>query len=172
MNFLKEILQLKKRVPHKTNPMLESALRVAATLAGLNDPVINNVGVFGSIVFEVSTLRVRTLSNMKRKASARYSTHDIVGDKSVLEYVGQQPDEITFDVQLNAHLGVDVQSEITELLSMVRSGQSEYLILGDHAYGQYKWALEGVSFDHQYADRHGNPALVTATLTLKEDWFV
>lgn len=167
MSFLQEIMVLKSKIPHKTNPQIEAALKVANGLWG-EDPEIKTVGAFGTLVFEVSTLKVETLRNVKRQSKARYATHEIVGRKSVLEYVGLEPDEITFEMQLNEGLGVNVQSEIGKLLEMLRSGESNYLILGTHAYGEYKWVLETVTINEEYADERGNVEMATANVTLKE----
>lgn len=168
MNFLKEILRLKDSVNHRTNPTIETALRLITELAGLNEVGINTVGAYGDVIFEVSTLKVETLRNMKRKARARYATHEIVGRKSVLEYIGLEPDEITFEMQLNESLGVDVQKEQSKLLSMLRSGEANYLILGTHAYGEYKWVISDLEMEHEYADRAGEPMVMTVSVTLKE----
>ena len=165
MNFLREVLPLKAILPQDKQSELDAILEseLVSQLIGRR-----TLGIFGGIKFEVSTLKVMTLRDLKRKARGRYATHEVFGHKSTLEFVGLEPDEITFDVQLMKRLGVDVQEEMWKMLDLVRGGQAHYLILGTHAYGQYKWVLESADFRHEYSDEQGDPTLVTATLTLKE----
>lgn len=167
MNFLKEVLPLKKLLPKDRQEELEGVMEseLFGALIGRR-----TLGIFGGLKFEVSTLKVQTLRDMRRKARARYATHEVFGQKSTLEFVGLEPDEITFDVQLVEQLGVDVQDEMWQMLDIMRSGEAHYLILGTHAYGQYKWVLESVDFKHEYANERGDPMIVTASLTLKEVW--
>ena len=168
MGFLREILTLNKRVSHKTNPRTESAIKILTNGLNMTEVTANTVGAFGKMIFEVSSLKVKTLKDVKRTTKARYATHDIVGQKSMLEFLGTAPDEITFDMQWNEDLGVDIEEEMGNLLDMQRSGDANYLFLGTHAYGTYKWVIESVTFNHEYADKYGNPYFMTASVTLKE----
>ena len=110
--FLRQVLTLKGKVPHQSNPYVESALKLIEEYYELT-PEGNVIGAIGDVVFEVSSKKVETLRDMKRQARGRYATHEIVGRKSVLEFLGLEPDEITFSMQLNADLGVDIQLELT-----------------------------------------------------------
>lgn len=165
MNFLRAVLPLKKMLPKERQAELEELMEseLFGALIGRR-----TLGIFGGLRFEVSTLKVMTLRDMKRRARARYATHEVFGQKSVLEYVGLEPDEITFDVQLIEAMGVDVQEEMAKMLDILRGGEEHFLILGTHAYGQYKWVLESADFKHEYTDAKGNPIIVTASLTFKE----
>lgn len=156
---MKEVLKMSKRSGDWTRTENDRIIR----------DLTNSPGRFGRVLFTVSSEKVRTLKDMKRTAKARYATHDIVGQKSKVEFLGLAPDEITFDVQLNADLGLDVMEEMSTLLDMLRNGESSTLIIGDHAYGQKRWVLESVTFNHEYSDKEGKPLFVTASLTLKED---
>ena len=170
MKFLQEVVKLKKVIPHKSNPEIEAALKLGVMLENLGiEPEMRQMGSFGTVVFEVSTLKVLTVKDVRRRARARYATHEVYGGKTRIEYVGMDADEITFEIQLNGQMGVKVEQEMTKLLEMCRSGESYYLILGDHAYGQNKWVLEGVDLKHEYADKEGNVEVITASVTLKEE---
>ncbi len=168
MDFLREVYKLKDKVPHKSNPYVETALKLLEEKLGWLDINDNIIGVLGDVVFEVSSRKVETLRDFKRQARARYATHDIVGGKSVIEFLGTEPDEITFAMQLSADLGVDVQEELVKLLEMLRNGDANYLILGGWAHGKNKWVVSGLEFKIEHTDGWGLPVLVTADVTLKE----
>ena len=166
--FFGTVIALKKVIPHVTNPKIESALGKIADIYGLNEVSANVVGAFGDVVFEASSLKIETVKDVKRSVKAKYATHDIVGHKSRLEFVGLEPDEITFSMQLNRDLGVNVDMEIKKLLTMLRAGEANYLILGNRAVGQGQWVLTSLTIDHKYADREGNPLYAEVDVTLKE----
>ena len=168
MDFLREIYKLKDKVPHKSNPYVETALRVMEEWLGWTELNDNIIGVYGDVVFEVSTMKVETLREFKRQARGRYATHDIVGGKSIIEFLGTEPDEITFTMQLSADLGVDIKEELVKLLEMLRNGDANYLILGGWAHGKNKWALTTLDFRIEHTDGWGEPVFVTADVTLKE----
>ena len=166
--FFGTVLALKKVIPHVTNPVIETAIGRIADMYGLNEESANVVGAYGDVVFEASSLKIETVKDVKRSVKAKYATHDIVGHKSRLEFVGLEPDEITFTMQLNRDLGVNVDGEITKLLNMLRTGEANYLILGNRAWGQGQWVLTSLSIDYKYSDREGNPLYAEADVTMKE----
>ena len=165
--FLRQVLTLKGKVPHQSNPYIESALKLIEDYYELT-PEGNVIGAIGDVVFEVSSKKVETLKDLKRQARGRYATHEIVGRKSVIEFLGLEPDEITFTMQLNADLGVNIQTEIAKLLDMVRTGEENYLIVGGRALGEGQWSITEMSYKVDYTDGWGEPTLVTVELTLKE----
>ena len=162
MGFLREIQVLKDGI--RTNVSRGDKFQDVRVFIG-NGKVL---GGYGDVIFEVSSLKVETLMELKRKMKGRYATHEVVGQKSRLEYVGMEPDEITFKMQLHAGLGVNVEAEMEKMMKKLRSGESNYLIFGQHAYGQYKWVLTDLNIDYEYEDRNGAPYYVTMELTLRE----
>ena len=65
----------------------------------------------GNIVFEVSSRKVRTFRDLKRTHKARFATHNLIGNKPMLEYIGPDVAEITFTMQLSASLGINPTAE-------------------------------------------------------------
>ena len=168
MNFLRDIIALKNKIPHRSNPLIETAINALDEWFGLSQSNPHIVGAFGGVVFEVSSMKVKTLRDVKRQSRGRYATHDIVGQKSVIEFLGTEPDEITFALQLNADLGVSVEGELNTLLELLRHGEPQYFILGGHPYGEYRWCLTNLSYTIDYADHTGAPIFATADVTLRE----
>ena len=168
MNYLRDIITLKSKVPHKTNPIIETALNLVSAYSGLGGATQRVIGAYGGLVFEVSSEKVRTLRDLKRQSRARYATHDLIGQKSILEFLGLEPDEVSFTVQLNADLGISVSAELWSLLDLLRDGEPQYLVLGGHVYGQGRWALTEMSYTVDYADHTGAPIFATVDMKLKE----
>ena len=167
MEFLREVLALKAKVPHKSNPYIESALKLVEEYYGLT-PAGNVIGALGDVIFEVSSEKVETLRDVKRQSRARLATHEIVAGKSVLEFLGLEPDEITFTMQLNADLGVDVRAEHTRLLNMLREGEPQWLVLGGRALGQGRWYVTELTARTEHTDGWGLATFVTLDVTLRE----
>ena len=167
MEFLRQVLKLKSKVPHQSNPYIEGALKLAEEYFGLL-PEGNVVGAFGDVVFEVSSLKVETLRDLRRQSKGRYATHEIIGRKSVVDFLGVEPDEITFTMQLNADLGVDIRAEQKKLLDMLRDGEAQYLVVGGRALGQGRWYLTGLESKVEYTDGRGWATFMTVEATLRE----
>lgn len=167
MEFLRQVLKLKTKVPHQSNPYFESAIKLLEEHYGLT-PEGNVIGAFGSVVFEVSSLKVETLRDLKRQSKGRYATHEIIGRKSIVEFLGVEPDEITFQMQLNADLGVDIRAEQRKLLDMLRNGEKHYLVVGGRALGQGQWYLTALDSKVEFTDGQGWTTFMTLDATLRE----
>ena len=97
------------------------------------------IGCLGDIVFEVSEDTVRTLDNMVWSGSARYAVHERHLTHALTEFVGLDPDKITFDITLTAELGVDPITEVVKIWDIERSGKAVPLTIGTKGYGKYRW---------------------------------
>ena len=64
------------------------------------------IGTFGNVVFETSNDLVRTFKDMTRDTNVRLASHDIIGKKPVIEWIGPGTDTIKFSMQFNSILGV------------------------------------------------------------------
>ena len=87
------------------------------------------VGCLGDIVFQVSEATVRTLDNMTWSGSARYAVHERHLTHALTEFVGLDPDKITFDITLCTDLGVDPITEVVKIWNIERSGKAVPLTL-------------------------------------------
>lgn len=126
------------------------------------------LGSFGGITFIVSENIIRTFDGMKWDVSAKYATHDRHLQSDLLEFLGPEPDGITFTVKLSAFLGTNPMQEVKKLRQMTRTGQAERLVLGSQVYGSYKWVITKLSVSMQTFDSRGNCLAADVSLTLKE----
>ncbi len=124
-----------------------------------------DIGCLGEIPFSVSSEAVQTITGLVWSGAAKYATHDRHGRDSLTEYVGLKPDTISFDIILSAFLGVRPMDCITKLWEYERTGAAVPLVLGNHAYGKYRWSV----LDHKIkVDRQdGDGDILTATVSVK-----
>ena len=126
------------------------------------------VGMIGDVLFETSSFRVLTYKDFKRSTKIRIATHEIVAKTPILEYLGQDVEEISFKIQLHAGLGINPWKEYTKLLDICRNGEVNYLIISTHAFGKYKWIIESVDLDVIHWGLKGSILNCECDIKLKE----
>ena len=104
-------------------------------------------GLLGKIPFSCSDSRVLTFQKLQVQKSARYASHDIIGQKPVNEYVGPSMTTLSFTIQLRAQLGSHPLVYINMLQDILDSGEAQRLILGSEYFGKY--VLESYSEDRK-----------------------
>ncbi len=124
--------------------------------------------MLGDIVFEVSDATVLTLSNLSWSGSARYATHQRQGTNAKTEFTGADPDKISFDITLSAYLGVNPQTAIGKVFTYEREGTAVPLVIGDKAYGKWRWNVLKHSVKAQYYDDRGNITHCIVSVSLQE----
>ncbi len=127
-----------------------------------------NVGLLGKITFAVSDVMIRTISNWEWSGSARYGIHNRHGTHALTEFVGLDPDKITFDIILAVELGVKPMDEIVKLFKYEREGTAVPLTIGEHCYGKYRWNVTGHNAKLKYTDTKGNLTGAVVSVTLQE----
>ena len=116
----------------------------------------------------VSSNKVSTFDDLKWDTSAAYATHDRHLQPDLLEFLGPDPEQITFKMKFSVFLGVNPLNEVNRLRRMVREGTAERLVIGGRVYGDYKWAITKVSSAMKTFDNRGNCWAAEVTVTLKE----
>ena len=126
------------------------------------------IGTFGGLSFAVSSNKVSTFDDLKWDTSAAYATHDRHLQPDLLEFLGPDPEQITFKMKFSVFLGVNPLKSVNDLRRMVREGTAERLGIGGRVYGDYKWAITKVSSAMKTFDNRGNCWAAEVTVTLKE----
>lgn len=126
------------------------------------------VGCLGDIPFEVSSNTVQTINNMKWSGSAKYATHQRHAGDALTEFVGNDPDKISFDMVLSTFLGVNPMKMVEKLTQYRREGRTLPLVIGDTAYGRYRWTILSSDARTQHTDGIGNAVSLTVKITLQE----
>ena len=126
------------------------------------------IGCLGEIIFEVSSEQIRTFSNMQWSGSVRYGVHDRHLNNAFTEFTGIEPDEISFDMSLSSSLGISPMEEIVKLWTYERNGQTLPLIIGEKAYGKYRWCIKNHTVKMETYDKLGNLDGATVSVDLLE----
>ena len=127
-----------------------------------------NIGTLGNITFSASSRQINTFDNMNWSNSARYASHDRHLRPTLLEFLGTNAGDITFDMYFSAYLGINPNTEITKLLNAQRSGIAMRLVIGNRARGRHKWVITDVSMGLERHDGRGNLLVASASVTLRE----
>jgi len=112
------------------------------------------IAKWGGRVFEVSPKKKLTFSNYSRKASYKTSTKDRSGKKPYVKREGPDLGSVSFDVVIDAGLGLKPQANVDKWVALCESGKTDYLILGGKRHGKLKWTLTGVNIsDAEYMNK-------------------
>lgn len=164
MGFLSNVA---KGAQKSLNNLAQGALsQVMGKLAsfGLSMPL----GALGDIVFQVSSREVITFSGMKRTTKARYASHEINGQKPLLEYLGPDGEEISFTMKFSPSWGVDPTEQAEKLRELCEKGEAMYLIIGNQTVGANQWIIESVGESLVSVDNMGRVIVSEVDVTLKE----
>lgn len=126
------------------------------------------LGTLGEVVFQVTEETVETLNNMQWSGSARWAIHERHGGDALTEYVGRDPDKISFDIYLSAFLGVNPMEEIVKLWAYERDGMPIPFTLGRKKYGKWRWVVKDHTTKAESYDGEGDITSCTVTLNLLE----
>jgi hypothetical protein len=126
------------------------------------------VGVLGDIVFQVSSNVIKTLDNLQWSGSARYGEHSRHLTNALTEFTGIDPDTMSFDMELSVYLGVDPMAELVKIWTYERSGKPLSLVVGERAYGKYKWTIKSHKIKMRTYDKKGNVTGASVSVDLLE----
>lgn len=126
------------------------------------------IGTLGDIVFSVSAKQTLTFDSIKWDIGAKYASHDRHLKKPLLEFLGEELDEISFSVVLSVFLGVNPETQIAKITQYTKKGTALRLIVGGKVYGDNKWVIEKCSKSYERFDKKGNLLHAKCSLTLKE----
>ena len=114
------------------------------------------VGIFGDVIFSVGHLRVLTPSNFKGTTGANWAEHEVLGGKARAEYLSPKLREYTFDILLDAALGVNPRKMLNRLTEMSENGEIHYLIIGFAPVSQNKVRVTEISDSWDSVIKHSS----------------
>ena len=126
------------------------------------------VATLSDVAFVVSDSCVKTIRAYKRENGGRWATHEIIGQKPVLEFLGPGLANLSFNVQLNVALGVNPKTELERLREICDTGEAALFVLAGEPVTKNRFILEKLSESVQYTDGKGNILIAEASLSLKE----
>lgn len=128
--------------------------------------VFSTIGLLGTIPFLCSSEVVHTFKDLSITRSGRWATHDIIGKKPVLEYIGPGLTEISFSIQLSSFLGAPPLAALKLLESMLEKRQPQRFLVGPEYLG--KFVIESMSEDRRHHNNRGICVYAVVNITLKE----
>lgn len=120
------------------------------------------IGYLGDIVFTAGNDRILTFSDLQVNRAGRFATHEIIGSKPVIEYLGPEASTISYNIILDSSLGVDVQAEIDRLNDAMVAGKPLPLVEGEKYHGDF--VINALTETHSAMARDGK--LIRAELAL------
>lgn len=132
------------------------------------------IGAIGSkviddvVVFEVSDKRILTFDSFKRNNKINFAKNNVLLQKPVSEYVGQELDTISFTVSFKSELGTDPRAEANKLIYLHRDGAVVTLILWGKAFGTYRWVITTLDMDWTRINKIGYCRAIECGITLEE----
>jgi phage protein U len=127
------------------------------------------IGTLGtSIVFEVTDEKVMTFTEMNRTVTGNWASHAVIGQKPKSEFLGAALQTITFNIVLNAALGVRPRAILDAIAKMVEAGAAEYFVVGSAPVGKNPWKITSVSETWNTILNKGELMKASLSLSLEE----
>jgi phage protein U len=127
-----------------------------------------DIGSMGDIIFTVSSRMTRTISDFNRMGDPRIATHEIIGKKPIIEYVGPGNEECSFTILLSKNLGINPIKDLNRLRDMRDNGEVFNVFLGGRPLSQNQWILKSMSESVNFFDRKGEIQSVQISVTILE----
>ncbi|MGM9562129.1 MAG: phage tail protein [Phascolarctobacterium sp.] len=126
------------------------------------------VGYLGGTPFMVSRQYVYTFDDYQRGSSGRYASHDVLGKKPLLEFLGPDAESISFKIKLRSDHGLSPRVELDKLRKYRDTGKVLTLVLGGRVVGRHRWVIESISESVNFWSKTGQILSCDVSLTLKE----
>ena len=123
------------------------------------------IGYFGDVIFETSSKKICTFSNMKRSISASYSEHKRYKKKSQREFEGPENQTVSFDMKFVAGHGVKPWSMVHKITLYCEKGTVCPFVVGGHKIGGGQWTIDSIDEDYKTVWNRGE--LVSVEITVK-----
>ena len=127
------------------------------------------IGTLGDIEFRVSAYDdIFTITNLKSTVGARTATHALMNKTPLIEFLGPESENITFDIQLRAWFGVNPLEAYKKLKEYCTSGEVVSFVVGGEPMGSNKWLITSVGNAVNNFDSKGKIIASDCSVTLIE----
>jgi len=126
------------------------------------------IGQWGnSIAFSVNSNKQLTFRDMKRTSSGRWASHNILGKRPKMEFLGPDSDSVTMEVVLDAEMGVRPRATMKLFRVACKQGEVNYLYIGGKKVCKNKMAISNVSesWDEIWSQGELKRAVLSVTFT-------
>lgn len=127
------------------------------------------IGSWGTgLVFSVSDEMVKTFMNLKRTTSSSWATHSRMGKKDEAEFLRPGLQKITFNMELNATLGVRPRLMLEMLEQSVEKGTVNTFVIGGKRVGSHRWRVTDTSEAWDVILNRGELVKASVSVTMEE----
>ena len=124
------------------------------------------IGLLGSLSFSATESLVLTFRDLQIERSERWTTHEVIGRKPILEHIGPQLKTVSFTIPLNSFFCRSTLGALKLLEEMAESKEPQRLIVGPDYFG--KFVIESISETRSHHTNLGIPVAASVTINLKE----
>ncbi len=127
------------------------------------------IGAWGkTIVFSTSDSRILTFSKFTRNVGSEWATHNRIGKKDQSEFLRPSIQKVTFEICLDAALGVKPRAMLDAIANAIENGEVNTLVIGSSKVGTNKWKIKSCSETWETIYSQGELARAKANLTMEE----
>lgn len=126
------------------------------------------LGYLGDILFVTNSNIIETPNNIQWSGSARFAEHQRHLNHTLTEFTGIDTDKMSFELTLTSELCVDVMGELTKIWTYERKATTLPLVIGEKAYGKYRWTIKNHKIAMRYFDSMGNLTTAIVSINLLE----
>ncbi|WP_027367622.1 phage tail protein [Desulfocurvibacter africanus] len=116
------------------------------------------VGSFGSIAFEVSSLGTRTFRDLERRQGLRHARHEVLDGRPRLQTLGRDLAEVSLRMRLDTAFLADPAEELELLEDCLSEAEEQPLIIGGVNLGTF--VLVELSESWKQTTGKGKPMVV------------
>lgn len=121
---------------------------------------------YGKITFKVTEDEIKIFDNFNITRKARYVAHDRINNKPLLQFMGLEADNISFNMQLVQGITGNVSDDLKTLQDMFKRAEANALFLGQKKLGIF--IIESINEAYKIVDNLGNLEVVNVSLSLRE----
>lgn len=125
------------------------------------------IGSLGSIPFYTSIDESVLINNLDWASVARYAEHTRHTQTDMLEFVGNNPDKITFEITLSAFLGVNPTKMLDRLNALIRNHEAVKFVLGTMPIPGH-WIVTDLGRQMEHLHQDGTLLSCVVKITLME----
>ena len=126
------------------------------------------IASFAGLVFRVSEEKALAFKDAKQEIGGRWSSHEIIGSRPKMEFLGPDIRTITLSTIVDVQLGYKPHAVLKKINKMAEEGKVGTIVIGTHKIGKKKWKLEKASEAFSLVYNNGELARAGIELTFSE----
>ena len=127
-----------------------------------------SLGSLGEIVFTVSTIKNLTFKDLTHTVQNRFHNHEVIGNKPLTEFLGNDLDDLTFTMELQHDLSYTVEEILAKLNQYQIEAAPLDFTVGNKPFGADKWQITSISEAYDVIYKNGYIYKATLNISLKE----